>query len=199
MSEATTAETSAPTTEAGNAPTDDQTANTAAATTTPEQTPPAEQPAETPEKVVPESYDLKMPEGISLDEAAAKEFTDIAKEAGLSAEQAQKFADVVAKMAQRQAEQHAALVASWADNARADKEFGGDKFSENLAVAKTALDKFASPELKAFLDATGFGNHPELIRAFYWAGKAISEDGFTRGSAASTEGDPAKKLFPSMN
>lgn len=198
MIEATTAATGAPTTEAGNATTDDQTANTAAATTTTEQTPPAEKPAEAPEKVVPESYDLKMPEGVSLDEAAAKEFTDIAKEAGLSAEQAQKFADVGAKMAQRQAEQHAMLVASWADSAQADKEFGGDKFSENLAVAKTALDKFASPELKAFLDTTGFGNHPELIRAFYRAGKAISEDGLVKG-AVPTVTDPARKMFPSMN
>lgn len=193
MSEVTTADTGTPTPDAGNATPDGQAAP-AAATTTPE-TPAA---PEVKEPVVPESYEFQMPEGVKLDDEAAKEFTAIAKELKLDQPTAQKLADVGAKMAQRQAEQHAQLVDTWTEQTKADKEFGGDKFGENLAVAKTALDRFGTPELRDVLNMTGMGNHPEVIRAFYRVGKAISEDGFVKGAPAASS-DPAKKLFPSMN
>lgn len=148
---------------------------------------------------VPETYELNMPEGVELDTAAADEFKAIAKELKLSAEAAQKVADVGAKMAQRQAESHTKLVESWTELTKADKEVGGDKLHENLAVAKKALETFGTPELRDVLNATGLGNHPEVIRAFYKAGKAISEDRFVPGSPKAAETDMAKRLFPSMN
>jgi len=46
---------------------------------------------------------------------------------------------------------------------------------------------------------TGLGNHPEVIRAFYKAGKAISEDRFIPGSPKGAEMDMAKRMFPTMN
>lgn len=153
--------------------------------------------ADTP--TVPETYELKMPEGIELDAAAADEFKAIAKELKLSASDAQKVADVGAKMAQRQTEAHAKLVASWTEMTKVDKEVGGDKLPENLAIAKKALDTFGTPELRDVLNMTGLGNHPEVIRAFYKAGKAISEDRFVQGAPKAPETDMAKRLFPSMN
>jgi hypothetical protein len=151
------------------------------------------------EPVVPESYDLKMPEGIELDKTAADEFGAIAKELKLDQASAQKFADVGAKMAQRQVEKHAELVQSWVEQVKTDKEFGGDKLQENLGVARKALEAFGTPELRDVLNATGFGNHPEVIRAFYKMGKAVSEDRFVKGSPAGSETDIAKRMFPSMN
>lgn len=152
------------------------------------------------EPAVPESYDLKMPEGVELDKAAADEFTAIAKELKLDQATAQKLADVAAKQAQRQAEGHAKLVESWVEQVKTDKDIGGDKLNENLAVARKALESFGTPELKDVLNSTGFGNHPEVIRAFYKIGKAISEDRFVAGSPKSgASNDPAKKLFPNMN
>lgn len=148
---------------------------------------------------VPESYDLQMPEGIELDKAAADEFTTLAKELKLDQATAQKFADVGAKMAQRQQEAHAKLVESWVEAVKADKEIGGDKLQENLAVARKALDAFGSPELRDVLNMTGIGNNPAVIKAFYRAGKAISEDQFVTGKPQGADTDMAKKLFPSMN
>lgn len=148
---------------------------------------------------VPESYDLKMPDGLELDKAAADEFSAIAKELKLDQPTAQKLADVAAKMQQRQVEQHAKLVESWVETVKTDKDIGGDKLDENLAVARKALEAFGTPELRDVLNATGFGNHPEIIKAFFKAGKAISEDGMVRGSAKTGDSDPAKKLFPNMN
>jgi hypothetical protein len=151
------------------------------------------------EQAVPEAYDLKMPEGVELDQAAASEFTAIAKELKLDQAAAQKLADVGAKMVQRQAEAHAKLVESWVEQVKTDKDIGGDKLAENLGVARKALEAFGTPELRDVLNATGLGNHPEVIRAFYKVGKAISEDRFVGGAPKGGTDDPAKKLFPNMN
>ena len=188
----TTAEASTSTTNAGDQTTTDdptKTVDTAAPEVTTTETAPA----------VPESYDLKMPDGVALDQAAADEFTAIAKELKLDQATAQKFADVGAKMAQRQADNHAKLVESWTESVKTDKDIGGDKLAENLSVARKALETFGTPELRDVLNATGFGNHPAVIKAFYKIGQAISEDRFVTGGAKGPETDMAKRMFPSMN
>jgi hypothetical protein len=87
----------------------------------------------------------------------------------------------------------------WRQQATTDKEFGGDQLNANLAVAKKAMDAFGTPELTKLLNESGLGNHPEVIRVFYRAGKAISEDGFVSGqSTQSRVDDPAKRLFPNQ-
>jgi hypothetical protein len=152
-----------------------------------------------PEAQAPESYEYQMPEGIELDKAAADEFSAIAKELKLDQSTAQKVADVGAKMAQRQIEAQAKLVETWVEQVKTDPEIGGDKLDENLAVARKAMDAFGTPELKDVLNATGLGNHPAVIKAFFKAGKAISEDKFVAGSPKGAETDMAKRMFPSMN
>lgn len=196
----TTAVTATPSNDGGdNATTENQAADTSAApadSQVADTKPEGDKPAE---PQVPEAYEFKMPEGVELDKAAADEFSALAKELKLDQATAQKVADVGAKMAQRQTEAHANLVNSWVESVKTDKEFGGDKLDENLATARKALESFGTPELKDVLNSTGFGNHPEVIRAFYKIGKAISEDGFVKGSPRGAETDPAKKMFPSMN
>lgn len=189
-----TAGTSTPANDAGGPTTSDGTAATPAVNASPAA---ADTQASAP--VVPDSYELTMPEGVELDSVAADEFKAIAKELKLDQANAQKVADIGAKMAQRQAESHVKLVESWVESVKVDKDLGGDRLQENLAVAKRALDTFGTPELRDVLNSTGLGNHPEVIRAFYRAGKAISEDRFVQGAPASAATDPAKKLFPSMN
>lgn len=148
----------------------------------------------------PEKYEFKAPEGKAFDEAVLTQFSEVAKELNLPQDAAQKILDKVAPAIQaRQAEAIQAARTEWANTARIDKEFGGDKLPENLAVAKKALDTFGTPELRALLNESGLGNHPEVIRLMYRAGKAISEDGFVPGSRTSTtEADPAKRLFPNQ-
>lgn len=147
----------------------------------------------------PESYEFKMPDGVELDKAAADEFTAIAKELKLDQANAQKVADIGAKMAQRQMEAHAQLVESWVEQVKADKELGGDRLNENLGIARKAIDSLGTPELKELLNSTGLGNHPAVVKFALQVGKAISEDRFVAGSPKGPETDIAKKLFPSMN
>lgn len=152
----------------------------------------------------PESYeDFKIPEGVQVDAEVVDGIKDVAKKLNLTQEQAQELADFAATRSQTLAKAQADAIAQarteWGESAKTDKEFGGDKLAENLGVAKKALDAFGTPELRDLLDKSGLGNHPEIIRAFYRAGKSISEDRFVP-SGASVTGvkDPAKSLYPNQ-
>ena len=147
----------------------------------------------------PEKYEFTPAEGTQFDEQVIGAFSEIAKELNLTQEAAQKVLDKMAPAIQaRQSEQIAAVQSAWANQAKSDKEFGGDKLNESLAVAKKALETFGSPELSALLNESGMGNHPEIIRAFYRAGKAISEDRFVGGGAAHSRND-AKSFYAASN
>ena len=71
-----------------------------------------------------------------------------------------------------------------------DKEFGGPALAENLSVAKKALDAFGTAELRTLLNESGLGNHPEIVRLFFRAGKAISEDRVVTGSTGQAKAGP---------
>lgn len=159
--------------------------------------PAAETPAEQPASDA--AYEFQAREGMSLDEVATGEWGAVAKELGLDQASAQKAVDIAAGMLQRQQEAQSNLVASWVEQAQTDKEFGGDKLQESLGGARKVLDTFGTPELRDVLNATGMGNHPELIRALYRINKAISEDTFVTGAPRGRETDMAKRMFPGMN
>lgn len=151
-------------------------------------------------KVVPEKYELQTPDGMTRDEVAFSEFSAVAKEIGLTQEQAQKLADVQVALAQREAEQTAQVIADWDKASQKDAEFGGDNFTANLAVAKRGLDAFATPELKGMLGKYGLVNNPEILRYFYRVGNAIGDDKVIRTNNASTgEKSIAKTLYPHLN
>ena len=134
----------------------------------------------------PESYEFKAPEGTQFDDAVIGAFSEVAKDLNLTQDQAQKVLDKMAPViAARQAEQFQAARTEWAEAAKTDKEFGGEKLTENLGTAKKALDALATPELRTLLNDSGMGNHPEVIRAFYRIGKAMSQDSIVVGRTPS--------------
>jgi hypothetical protein len=149
----------------------------------------AKAPAEAPK--APEAYEFKAPEGRVFDSEVMASYSQVAKELNLSQESAQRLLDAVGpKMAERQMAMIEATRNGWADNSKSDREFGGEKLSENLGVAKKALDAFGTAELRTLLNETGLGNHPELIRFMFRAGKAISEDRMVSGSATQAKAGP---------
>ena len=153
------------------------------------------------EPVVPEKYEFKAPEGREFDQSVIDQFSEVAKELKLTQEGAQKVIDKLGSaFAEKQTNTLEAAKTEWVKSATADKEFGGEKLNENLATAKKALDTFGTPELRALLNESGLGNHPEIIRAFYRAGKQISEDRFVPGGIGGSGAarDPAKSLYPNQ-
>lgn len=207
MTSETTLMTAAENTSDAAAPESSQSAAdvTPAADTQPATTPQPEagaKPAEDQAKPqgAPEQYTFKPVEGAAFDDAVLGAFSEVAKQLNLTQDAAQQVLDKMGPaMASRQAEQIESARNEWANTAKADKEYGGEKFTENLAVAKKALDAFGSPELTALLDQSGFGNHPDVIRFFYRAGKAISEDGFVSGQSGKASHGDARRLYAASN
>ena len=132
-----------------------------------------------------------------LDSEVLTAFGDVAKELDLPQEDAQKVLDKVAPVIQeRQAKMLEQVRADWASESQSDEEFGGEALNENLNVAKQALDAFGTDAFKSLLQETGFGNHPEIIRFMYRAGKAISEDSYVGNSqGANPRGSNIPKDF----
>jgi hypothetical protein len=151
-----------------------------------------------------EYTDFKLPEGLVADPEAITELKGLSKDLGLTQEQAQRVADLGAKQAQGFAAQvlqsQKDASTRWATETTTDKELGGEKLQENLAVAKKGLEAVGTPELKALLNKSGLGNHPEIIRAFFKVGKTISEDKFVSGSAGVPGGEKsaANRLYPNQ-
>ncbi|ENN8375158.1 peptidase [Providencia rettgeri] len=138
-----------------------------------------------PVSVAPEKYEFTASEGQELDKEAIAAFEPVARELGLSNEQAQKIVDVygstiMPQIMKQQNEAWQQQTIEWAETIKADKELGS---VESIGNAQKAMDQFGTPELKQYLNDSGLGNHPELFRIFSRIGKAMSEDGFVSGSS----------------
>jgi hypothetical protein len=154
------------------------------------------------EPVLPEKYEFKAPDGHALHESVVAAYSEVARELKLPQDVAQKVVDRLTPVIESaQAEQAKAFYSdiggapdTWESAARADKEYGGEKLSANLAVAHRAM-KFATPELHALLNKTGIGNHPEVIRWMYRVGNAISEDTFVGGKQGAAAPEASKSVL----
>lgn len=145
----------------------------------------------------PEEYtDFALPEGMTADPDLITEFKAEAKRLNLQQEDAQKLVDMQAKLAVKQGkavlEQHQKTVTGWADKVKQD--LGAD-YKQELSYAAKAINKFGTPELREFFNATGVGNHPELVKVFINIGKQISEDAFVEGKDKATPKSAAEILY----
>lgn len=152
----------------------------------------------------PESYaDFTVPENLTVDTVMLDKFKPLAKEMNLNQEQAQKLVDIAAEMTAghyaNQAEVWQTTQQEWQTAAKADKEYGGDKFDENLDAARRVINTFGTPELKSFLDEYGLGNHPEAVRLFVRISKSLKEDSLEHGKEVTAKkGDIASRLYPNL-
>ncbi len=147
--------------------------------------------------------EIKLPEGMEADPVVLKEFQEVAKKHGISAEQASNLlawdyertkSAMAAQAAERQAQQD-----TWA------KELGtkyGAKIEEAGMHARRAIRAYGGEPLAKFFAESGLSNHPVLVETFRAIGAALGED----DSAVTSSGDAAssdpqaqlRKLYPSM-
>lgn len=196
---ATTQETTAATTES---------IETATTTDTAETTETTEQTEKTDEKKpegAPEEYaDFTMPENVTVDQPMLDKFKPLARELNLNQDQAQKLVDIAAEMTAnhyaQQSEAWQTTQTEWQTAAKADKEYGGDKFEENAEAARRVINTFGTPELKSFLNEYGMGNHPEAVRLFVRISKALKEDTLvvTGGDKSSQGKSLEERMYPNL-
>ncbi len=148
----------------------------------------------------PEQYaDFKLPEGMTLDKDMTEKAKSEFKAMGLSQEQAQKLVTLQAENAKALNDATLAdyqkQVDGWKDSS---VKLYGAKSGEQFAVAAQAINRFGTPELRAVLNETGLGNHPELVKFFVQVGHAIKEDSPADGRKVGEKLSDADVFFPSM-
>jgi hypothetical protein len=134
----------------------------------------------------PEEYEFKRPDSLPdnfYSEDMEKSFRTWARENGLNKKQASNLYEGYVKT---RLEQHMA----W-DKARHEgrtkaeealkREFGPDGFQAAQGRTKAAYQKFADPEFAQYLDETGLGNDPRMIRIFDRIGKEMMGETQLRG------------------
>ena len=143
--------------------------------TTAEQTP-----QETPAGA-PEQYDFKatIPEGVDMDEAITKEYSEIARSMNMTNEQANQVAAFGIKYAQQVADtvrsQYNAEVKAWGEAAKA--EMGAD-FEKTMTTAGAGIEAAEKviPGVRKMLNETGAGNRIEMIRLCEMLGQLVQAD-----------------------
>lgn len=168
------------------------------------QTPAAETPAATTAETKPadtkpaavEYQPFKVPTDVKVADSVLGKFTEIAKASNLSQEAAQSLIDGLSPLIAKDSLEafQAQLVEArkgWQEALKVDKELGGEKSAENVAVAKQAFEKFGTPALKELLETSGLGDHPEVIRWAYNVAKATGEDKVIVGGLSTGSNDQA--------
>jgi hypothetical protein len=149
---------------------------------------------------VPEKYELKLPENALLDQKALEKIADIAKQQGFSNEQAQKVLEeqnaAVSEYVKAQVDAFRERQQSWKQTIETDKEMGGSNFKQTAEFARRVVDRYGSQELKATLNESGLGDHPELVRFVARIGKEMSDHQFfNAGTAPAEKKSPAEVLY----
>lgn len=148
----------------------------------------------------PEAYaDFEVPEGFELQPEITDDFRVVAKELNLPQAAAQKVIDLGTRLTKSvidaQAKAFVDARAEWVTASKADAEFGGDKLNQSLTYAAKFRDAYATPELKTLLNESGMGDHPEVVRLFARAGKAISEAAFVAPGSKAPERIPGQIAY----
>lgn len=147
-------------------------------------------------------YEFVLPEGVEIDKEALALFEPLAKEHKLSNEQAQKLVDVYTKVRQSEVEKHAAewrdTQTKWVEEIKADQTHGGQHFDQNIQAAQAMIRQYGDDELRSYLDQTGLGNYPPLIRMMMKLGRAAAEDTIHRGGATVTPRTAEQVMYPTM-
>lgn len=151
----------------------------------------------------PEKYEFKAADGQTLNEEQVALFEPVARDLGLTQEQADKLVALQSQFVAGQekvvADHWNGVWKGWAEQTRADKEIRGDNIEKNLGIAKLALDKVGTPALKEVLAKTGMSNHPEIVRLLLRVGSTLTEDTISpsHGGGAAPK-DAAATFFPDL-
>ena len=147
-------------------------------------------------------YEVRAPEGREFDKETFEAVKDDLKGMNLSNKGAQQMVDMFShkvlpiiekKIADQAAEAQQAAAAelrkTWLTEARADREIGGARWNESIAIAGRVFDAVGFEKAAPFrqlLEDSGLGNHPDAIRFIRRVGEMIGEDKFVRGEGDSS-------------
>lgn len=162
--------------------------------------------AEAPPPLTPDSYQFKLPDGVTPDEATLTSLKETLATSQVPAEVGQKLIDMhVAELnksaeafAQGQAAAWTTTVDQWKSEVEADPELGGDKKPIVTAAIARALDEYGDPSTRQAFDLTGVGWNPHVIKFIYRMAAALNEGSPHPASGAMGKSNrtPGDILYP---
>ena len=165
---------------------------------------------------VPEKYEFKLPEGMTLDAEKLKVVEPLFKELGLSNEQAQKLVDYqIQANATEIKNAEDAHVQAWETylegQKKEAKEYFGIKLPEVMRNVARARDTFISKPMQEKLNVAGFANDKDFLETLDKIGRVIGEGKFIEGkrsapgkgtagveTSQAVESVGLDKVYPSM-
>lgn len=119
-----------------------------------------------------------LPEGFTYDENLEKAFKEVAHKNGLNPKQASGFRDwYVDLLANMHTQQVEANTKARNEGEAALKREYGQGYDGFVDTAKAAMSEFMEPSFVKFLEDSGMGNHPEMVRTFGKIGKLMVGEG----------------------
>ena len=145
-----------------------------------------------PAPVVPESYEFNLGEGLTITDELKGKFTEIAKGAKLTQEQANALIDMHSSILLDYMHKTEAKVNGWVDECQK----AGYLSEENLGYAKSAINYFGGSDAMNALVETGAINHPAVFKMVMTIGQLIAEDAPPKGEPPKGPKSSADILFP---
>lgn len=134
---------------------------------------------EEPESVVPDNYELTLPEESPLDSSIIDEIAATAKERGLSNEDAQTIltdrSNAVAGFIKEKEDYLDETHKGWLEEVKNDPELGGDNYRETGELTFRA-GQFLGEDFVKIMTDTGLGNQITVVRAMRKLGEAMGDD-----------------------
>lgn len=143
------------------------------------------------EKKEGEEIEVTLPKDSKLSKEDADAVKAFAKEHKLTKEQAEAVLGLSDKAVNSylsaQKKQLQQTVSQWEKQVKADPELGGDKYAKSVEIAQKGY-KNAPASMRTFLNETGLGSHPDVVKFFYKLGKlGLNDKMVPSGSEAKNE------------
>ena len=145
-----------------------------------------------------DKYEVKKGEKHVIDDKAMNEFKEFAFKNNLLPNQAQAMFDWLnerasGNMTAAQQAQEQAMAKGWEE---LEKEWGPG-LDKNIQAAKTVVKEFASKEVIDYLNESGLGDDPKLIKFLAQIGNNLKEDSFKEEAVSHLQMTPqeAKKKY----
>jgi hypothetical protein len=132
----------------------------------------------------PDKYDLKVPDAVKMDEKITSGFKAKAHKLGMSTAKAQELLDWYGE--------HVGGVYSQMDvdaakaKVELEKELGPEGLKRSLGLAHAAARELGGEPFLAYLDASGLGSHPTMVKVMARVGAILAEDKVIDGEIAGT-------------
>lgn len=143
--------------------------------------------------------ELKMPEGVTLDQTAMDRFAPILNELGLPADKAQPLVDAYIEVRKAEMQAFEDSQVQLKKLSMDDPDIGKGQWKDTITKARKAIDAYGSADFKELLGMSGIANHPATLRFLRQVGATAMDDTPVPSEvAAGQKRDAVDVLYPNQ-